>query len=992
MAVQVLASPAGQGEGAFQPPWSAGEWPRIRASLERALRYPGGQEESSAPVDPREAGEALFRALFSGQVGTLWARSLGAVADRGLRIQIRLRLEASGSSVLDSFPWELLYQPDTRDFLALSRVTPIVRFLEVPRPVSPLRLPAVLRILAVIAEAPELGPLDLERERQEIEAAWGDGPGVEIVFLREARLEALRRALLEGEIHVLHFMGHGALDRSTGQGVLFFERDGGPDQVPGESLATLLKDVKSLRLVFLNACETAQTPDGDGRDPFAGVASALVMGGVPAVIAMQLPISDPAAIVFSRTVYLRLADGDPVDAAVTEGRLAIYTTTQGTMEWAIPVLFTRVADGRIFQRRSFRPQDTVTRPLNTVVRPLVPNAPSSGILGRFFQRWSSGPQGTGTRPPIPPLGTPPATLTPETRRSMVGRLPGATSDKGATEDHLDFISYIEAFADLTESPYTQLPLTVGVFGSWGMGKSFLLDGLNRSISERQQERQESSRRRRFRLFQALRKTNTAQKESELAARVHVVTFNAWEYSASEAIWPGLVRKIMDRLEKEVSWPFPGRFPRKLWRNLKGLAKKERVRAFVVAYLVIGLVALAVFYLWPQKFSEIWKTLLAAGVAGFVAGLLKLVGDTWANPLSQWFTNLFLEDDYGRHIGHLARIRKDLEFLEGRLHAAEKRVERVLILIDDLDRCEPNKAVEMLQTINLLLDFRSFIIFLGIDARIITSAIEKHYQGLLGEAGASGYEYLDKIIQIPFRIPVPLRSQVETYLGYLMGNPEPQTLPAAGEAKPSTLRRDALAPEPKPIEKRTTERGGTRELKPRREALSAAATAGLSNFTFEELQAFKNLASGLKPNPRHLKRLVNVYRLVRSLADAHGEETLLAKPGATICWVVLCAQWPYTTQRMLRCFEGLERTAESDKDFKLPEEEPLRHLLKAAETDINIEGQQKLDQDPVLLRKLIAECEEARMTWAELRIIRRYTINFNPAIEVETVADLPPSQG
>ncbi len=377
MAVRVLASPAGQGEGPFQPPWSAGEWPRIRAGLERALRHLDVAREGSAPIDPREAGEALFRALFSGQVGALWARSLGAVADRGLRIQIRLRLEASGSPLLDSFPWELLYQPDTRDFLALSRMTPVVRFLEVPRPVSPLRLPAVLRILAVIAEAPELGPLDLERERQEIETAWGDGPGVEIVFLKEARPEALRRALLEGEIHVLHFMGHGALDRSTGQGVLFFERDGEPDPVPGESLATLLKDVKSLRLVFLNACETAQTPGGDGRDPFAGVASALVMGGVPAVIAMQLPISDPAAIAFSRTVYLRLADGDPVDAAVTEGRLAIYTAVPGTMEWAIPVLFTRVADGRIFQRRSSRPQDTVTRPVTIPPRP----APWSERLG-----------------------------------------------------------------------------------------------------------------------------------------------------------------------------------------------------------------------------------------------------------------------------------------------------------------------------------------------------------------------------------------------------------------------------------------------------------------------------------------------------------------------------------------------------------------------------------------------------------------------------------
>jgi hypothetical protein len=243
-----------------------------------------------------------------------------------------------------------------------------------------LRLPSVLRILAVVAEPAGFDRLNLERERREIEQALGDGPEVKIDFLKEARPEALRRALLEEEFHVLHFMGHGALDRRTGQGVLYFERGGAADPIPGESLATLLKDLKTLRLVFLNACETAHAPAADGRDPFAGVASALVMAGLPAVIAMQLPISDPAAIAFSRTVYLRLADGDPVDAAVTEGRLAIYTAAPGTMEWAIPVLFTRVADGRIFQRRSSRPQDTVTRPV--AVPPRAPSRKRSFHVSR----------------------------------------------------------------------------------------------------------------------------------------------------------------------------------------------------------------------------------------------------------------------------------------------------------------------------------------------------------------------------------------------------------------------------------------------------------------------------------------------------------------------------------------------------------------------------------------------------------------------------------
>lgn len=366
--LRVLQSPAGQGGGSFSLPWTPGEWAGLRAGLVRDVGPAGGE----APPAPLRIGETLFSALFSGQVGILWARSLGVTPERGLRLQLRFRLESEawGPAFLHSLPWELLYQPDTRDFLALSRLTPVVRYLEVARPASVLPLPAVLRILVVIAEAPGLAPLDLARERREIEAAWGGSPQVEVQFLEEPTAEALREALLASPFHVLHFMGHGGLDPSTGDGLLYFGARGGkldslPGEVSGEALATLLKDFKTLRLVVLNACKTGR--GGEGLDPFAGVATSLVMAGIPAVVAMQLPISDLAAIAFSRTLHLRLAAGDPVDAAVTEGRQAIYTTSPGTLEWAIPVLFTRVSDGRIFDRLGRRATDTPFHPVRPAV-------------------------------------------------------------------------------------------------------------------------------------------------------------------------------------------------------------------------------------------------------------------------------------------------------------------------------------------------------------------------------------------------------------------------------------------------------------------------------------------------------------------------------------------------------------------------------------------------------------------------------------------------
>ncbi len=97
--------------------------------------------------------------------------------------------------------------------------------------------------------------------------------------------------------------------------------------------------------MVLNACDSARVSDRDGHDPFTSVATALVAGGIGAVVAMQFPISDPAARVFSDAFYRRLAEGDRVDEAVTEGRLAIDGEEPGTLEWSTPVLYARSSPG-----------------------------------------------------------------------------------------------------------------------------------------------------------------------------------------------------------------------------------------------------------------------------------------------------------------------------------------------------------------------------------------------------------------------------------------------------------------------------------------------------------------------------------------------------------------------------------------------------------------------------------------------------------------------
>jgi uncharacterized RDD family membrane protein YckC len=106
----------------------------------------------------------------------------------------------------------------------------------------------------------------------------------------------------------------------------------------------MLRGHRSLRLVVLNACEGARSAVDD---PFGGVAQALVRQGIPAVIAMQFEISDPAAVVFSQSFYQALADLLPADEAMVEARRAIFAASN-EVEWATPVIYLRAPDGQIF--------------------------------------------------------------------------------------------------------------------------------------------------------------------------------------------------------------------------------------------------------------------------------------------------------------------------------------------------------------------------------------------------------------------------------------------------------------------------------------------------------------------------------------------------------------------------------------------------------------------------------------------------------------------
>ncbi len=351
---RVLNSPAGQATADFNLPFSELELENFLLRVGRTRR--GVRRLESPEMEAAKSfGGRLFNAVLGGEVRGCLRSSLDEANRQEVGLRIRLRLV--GAPKLADLPWEYLYNPALNRFLALSVKTPIVRYLDLPERIRPLAVQPPLRVLVMISSPSNYSPLDVEKEWAKLKEALGDLEQRGLVTLErlgDATLTALQRRLRWGEYHIFHFIGHGGFDERAQDGVLLLEdehRLGRP--VSGQYLGTLLHDERTLRLAILNACEGART---SRSDPFAGTAQSLVQQGIPAVIAMQFEITDEAAIAMSHEFYTALADGYPVDAALSEARKAIFAQ-ENDVEWGTPVLYMRSPDGRIFDIKWVREEE-----------------------------------------------------------------------------------------------------------------------------------------------------------------------------------------------------------------------------------------------------------------------------------------------------------------------------------------------------------------------------------------------------------------------------------------------------------------------------------------------------------------------------------------------------------------------------------------------------------------------------------------------------------
>ncbi len=377
-----------------------GEWdPHSRAGVAEVLDSPAGQggrytfylPRNVASYDgttyctlprARELGRKLLEGAFSQDSLTLWYESYQLARERRRGLRLRLHIN---SWELSRLPWELMYDPRRGEFLVFDQRVSLVRYLRLLATSPALRRSSSLKILAVVASPLDQLQLDWRSELDVLQESVGDlveDGFVDFSVCEHATYDKMHGALMTERPDVIHFIGHGEFDPQEERGFIILEDgEGCVDCLDATGAARIFRRYGT-RLVVLNACYTA-------AGGWAGLAPALVRAELPAVVAMQWPVEDEAAVRFSRAFYRSLALEQPIDECVAEGRLGASATTSDPGHWGSPVLFLRSVSGQLWRTRAMsddkRPQDFRTSP-ETAPAGHVANPDGQGAASLFKTR------------------------------------------------------------------------------------------------------------------------------------------------------------------------------------------------------------------------------------------------------------------------------------------------------------------------------------------------------------------------------------------------------------------------------------------------------------------------------------------------------------------------------------------------------------------------------------------------------------------------------
>ena len=404
------------------------------------------------------------------------------------------------------------------------------------------------------------------------------------------------------------------------------------------------------------------------------------------------------------------------------------------------------------------------------------------------------------------------------------------ADNETSDDLLGFKVHADLIVDVINDNDV-LPVTIGVFGDWGSGKSSILKIVEKEL---------------------IGDDKDGFKDGTL-----VLYFNGWVFEGYDDAKAALLESIIEKFAKhkklgpKVKNETVKLFKSVKWMRLMGLGFKKIAIPAASAYLTGG-VSLIPYLL--NEFSQIDPTELAN----------KLKGDE-----AESFLSSIIKKDEADEITMVREFRDDFKKM-----LDKSKIEKLVVIIDDLDRCTPDRLIENLEAIKLFLNVDKTAFVIGADPRIVRHAIELRYKtdGIENSSDVESRnerivsDYLEKLIQVPYYLPKLTDNEVETYLSLLFCQKE------LGSDFNKVLEAFCTA--------RENNRYDVFGLGDIDSILKPEEKSKLTNSVSIIASLAPIITEGLKGNPRQIKRFLNTYslrdRLVRVAKIADFKMDILAK--------------------------------------------------------------------------------------------------------------------
>ncbi|WP_283610340.1 KAP family P-loop NTPase fold protein [Faecalispora anaeroviscerum] len=281
-------------------------------------------------------------------------------------------------------------------------------------------------------------------------------------------------------------------------------------------------------------------------------------------------------------------------------------------------------------------------------------------------------------------------------------------DNASDIDILFYGPYAKLIADIAKDE-TNNPLTIGVFGLWGAGKSTLLNLIDQQL--------------------------TKEKENIICVKI-----NAWMFEGYEDAKTALMEALLKELYNKKPFEEVKDSIKKLFQRVdlfKLATSTVSIGASVVASVATGNplpIAMSV----PRNVKE-------------VAEVLESAAEKVSDEKDAYIKNETTVDN-------IRNFRKDFEQM-----LINADTNNVVVIVDDLDRCTPERIIDTLEAIKLFLSVERTTFIIAADENVIQYAIRKKYPHIDGSDVELSTEYIEKIIQLPIYIPELSSKDIENYL-------------------------------------------------------------------------------------------------------------------------------------------------------------------------------------------------------------------------------------